>query len=428
MAFVANLINSSRLSTSILIRILLFSGLFTLTITTIQLGIDYKTRLNEATQEAARTASLFSASLGRAIWELNTPALKDNARSLFKAGYYSYIEVVEDLNSSLISIGKRQTNAQETIVVLLPFTYKDKANNDKVVNAGELLYQIDIQRVEQKVINDLYLILISQFIKTFLVSIFILYILHKTIICHINEIVSWLERFNTETPFVPMVKKTKNTNDNEMLKLKSTINSMGLNVYRGTNELEKLVEQRTTELEQANLALKQLAYTDSLTGIANRVAFFEKADEELRRSRRLSYDLGLIMLDLDHFKSINDTYGHDAGDKVLKLVTESMQGCLREEDTIGRLGGEEFAIIVPGANKQGMHKLATRIQASLELNDFSFLDQEKKVTVSIGYTKVNTGELFKTALKRADQHLYTAKNSGRNNFVTDNEFLYQVVN
>lgn len=429
MAFLSHLITSSRLSTSILVRILLFSGQFTLAITSLQAYLDYESRIDGATQDAARTVKLFSESIGRSIWELNHPNTNEQAQSLFNAGYFSYIvieldiEATKSLGKATISLGKSRNTSEEQHVVPLTFSF-----SGQVFDVGDLVYEVDNQRIKQKVINDLYLILISQFIKTFMVSIFILYILHRTVIRHINEITNWLNAFKSDSRFQPMLSTIDMADDNEMVKLKSQISNMGAMVHQHTVELESIVEQRTAELEEANSALKKLAYTDSLTGVANRTAFFEKADKELRRSRRLSYDLGLIMLDLDHFKSVNDNYGHDAGDEVLKRVTQSMSKCLREEDTLGRLGGEEFAIIVPGADKQGMHKLATRLHESLNLQDFSFLEQNKKITVSIGYTKANTNEPFKAALKRADEHLYTAKESGRNNSVTDKEFVYRVIN
>ena len=428
MAFLSHLINSSRLSTSILIRILLFSGLFTLAITSFQLYIDYESRLNEVTQDASHTVELFSKAIGRSIWELNSDQTAEQLQSLLNAGYFSYVEVneVDVSDSKLIasfSLGEKQNSSQKQHIIPLSYSF-----SGRVHNIGNMAYEIDSKRIEQKVINDLYLILISQFIKTFMVSIFILYILHRTIIRHIDEIANWLNAFKSDSRFQPMPSTIDQADDNEMVKLKSQISNMGAMVHQHTVKLESIVEQRTAELEKANAALKNLAYTDSLTGVANRTAFFEKANKELKRSRRLSYDLGLIMLDLDHFKSVNDNYGHDAGDEVLKLVTHSMSKCLREEDTLGRLGGEEFAIIVPGADKQGMHKLARRLHESLKLQDFSFLEKNKKITVSIGYTKVNTNEPFKSALKRADEHLYSAKESGRNNSVTDKEFVYRVIN
>ncbi|WP_206484271.1 diguanylate cyclase [Thalassotalea sp. G2M2-11] len=172
--------------------------------------------------------------------------------------------------------------------------------------------------------------------------------------------------------------------------------------------------------------LEKLAYTDSLTGVANRMAFFQQTEKEINRSRRLSYDVGLMMLDLDHFKQINDTCGHDAGDKVLKAVASSLEACLREQDTLGRLGGEEFAIIVPGADKNGLFNLANRLLEAVRQLTFVFLAQDRGISVSIGYTVLKLNEDVSTALKRADNHLYQAKSSGRDKFCTDPEYICKI--
>jgi len=181
----------------------------------------------------------------------------------------------------------------------------------------------------------------------------------------------------------------------------------------------------TNITQQKNL--EKLAYTDSLTGITNRVAFFYDAEKELSRSKRLFYAVGVMMLDLDYFKQVNDNYGHDAGDKVLIKVANKLNSCLREQDCIGRIGGEEFAIIVPGADKLGLHNLATRLQGAIEQLEFTFLKKDKKITISIGYTVIKNKETFKSALNRADKHLYSAKSNGRNCFVTDKEFVPNIV-
>jgi diguanylate cyclase (GGDEF)-like protein len=173
--------------------------------------------------------------------------------------------------------------------------------------------------------------------------------------------------------------------------------------------------------------LENLAYTDGLTGIANRVAFFLTAEKELNRARRMAYDIGVMMLDLDYFKSINDSYGHEAGDEVLQKVANALDGCLREVDCVGRIGGEEFAIVVPVADKSGLYNLAKRLQASISLLSFNSIPNEREITISIGYTMLKTNETFKAALSRSDQHLYAAKTNGRNCFITDHTFIPKVV-
>jgi diguanylate cyclase (GGDEF)-like protein len=392
---------------------LLFSGLFTVIITAIQLSLNYQKeteRLQALSQQLAENNVPF---LSREIWEMHYRGANDTAIHMMRSSLYKSITIKDEKGKTLVFLGKKNINApQKRLQLTFEFT-------GLTAIVGTLEYQIDTDMVKQNIKDDFFIIIISQFIKTFFVSIFILFIIHNLVIRHLNEISDWLNSFKAESSFNPLLLETDKGSDNEMIKLKSAINEMGQQVYEYTASLEKMVAERTKELEK-------LAYTDSLTGINNRGAFLQASKEELSRSRRLSYDVCVMMLDLDHFKVINDTYGHDAGDNVLKEVSQAMSNCLREEDTLGRIGGEEFAIITPGADKVAMHKLASRLQQSISLLNFSFLPEGKNITVSIGYTKINNDEEFKSALKRADEHLYAAKASGRNTFVTDKVFVTSI--
>jgi diguanylate cyclase (GGDEF)-like protein len=413
-AFLSKLINTSRLSRVLLIRILLFSGLFTVIITAVQLSLNYQKETEQLQTISKQMTEKNAPSLARATWELNTQEVIDISTYLMQIGLLKSITIKDENGETLSFLGEKDIEAHQTSIDL-QFEY-----SGRTFNVGTFEYQINTDIVKRRIKDDFLIILISQFIKTFFVSIFILFIIHNLVIRHLNEISNWLNSFKPESSFSPLTLEAHKGSSNEMVKLKSAINDMGQQVHKHTTGLEKIVAERTAELEK-------LAYTDSLTGINNRSAFLQASNEELSRSRRLSYDVGVMMLDLDHFKAINDIYGHDAGDKVLKQVSQAMSNCLRKEDTLGRIGGEEFAIITPGADKGAMHKLASRLQQSIALLNFSFLPEDKNITVSIGYTRVSNDEDFKAALKRADEHLYTAKASGRNIFITDKGFIPSIV-
>ena len=410
----ARLVNTSRLSASLLIRILFFSGFFTLIIVAVQLFLNYQNETEELERESQQFVENVKPSLARSVWELNYQQAMSITDVVMRTGLFKSIIVKDYEGNTITFLGKKNIEAHQKSVEL-PFKF-----GLRTVVVGTFEYQIDTDIVKQKIISELTFIIISQFMKTFFVSIFILFIMHNLIIRHLNEISNWLNSFKPESPFSPLALEADKGSDSEMVKLKSAISDMGQQVHQHITGLEKIVAERTAELEK-------IAYTDSLTGVKNRRAFFQASNEELSRSRRLSYDVGVMMLDLDNFKVINDIYGHDAGDEVLKQVSKAMSNCLRNEDTLGRIGGEEFAIITPCSNKGGMHKLASRLQQSIAFLNFSFLPEDKNITVSIGYTKVSNDEDFKAALKRADKHLYTAKSSGRNTFITDKEFVPSIV-
>ncbi|MBA6370739.1 diguanylate cyclase [Colwellia sp. BRX8-4] len=407
-------------------RILLISGICSVISISIQLIIEYEYEKRILDINIEEVAHSYKDILNLQIYDFNDPALQEtldsivNFESISRARIKTKIDGVE--NAIKMESGEHPINNETFGFGLI---ISDGYNNFGNPILLELVANLSI--AENKVVDKLFLIVFSQGIKTFIVSLFILLFIHQLVIRHIQEISNWFALYDPTSPFTPLKINPKSKKNNELDNLKISVNEMGKQIYQHASSLENIVAQRTEELEKSKSELEKLAFTDHLTGIANRNAFFKQADEELGRARRLSYVLGLMMLDLDNFKSINDNYGHDAGDEVLKVISKAMNDCLRKQDTLGRIGGEEFAVIVPGTDKVGMHRLAKRLQASIELQKFSFLGENKKVTVSIGYTKVNQNELFKSALKRADEHLYTAKNNGRNQFITDKEFVPSIV-
>ncbi|MCY1405446.1 putative diguanylate cyclase YdaM [compost metagenome] len=164
---------------------------------------------------------------------------------------------------------------------------------------------------------------------------------------------------------------------------------------------------------------RQKALIDPLTGLANRAAWSERLDKELLDRRHSGADLLLAMLDLDHFKHINDNYGHLAGDKVLKIVANELRKRLRPTDFIARFGGEEFVLLVPATPLGTGVKLAEALRGAVEACPFHFKSEPVTVTVSIGITAFKPGERSEQVLQRADQALYRAKNAGRNRVETD---------
>lgn len=169
--------------------------------------------------------------------------------------------------------------------------------------------------------------------------------------------------------------------------------------------------------ERSDEETSRLATTDSLTGVFNRRTFIELADQELARSRRAGTPLSLMMLDLDHFKRVNDSFGHLTGDEVLVAFTRLIKDCVRRGDLVVRYGGEEFCVLLPGTTLAAATALAERIRAACSAQ--SLTAQAFKVTVSIGLTayagdsSTSLGDL----LARADEALYLAKDQGRDRVI-----------
>jgi len=173
-----------------------------------------------------------------------------------------------------------------------------------------------------------------------------------------------------------------------------------------------------TESKRLQAMLEEQASTDPLTGAMNRSRMEERARFELLRSDRFGDKLTLVIMDLDHFKVVNDTYGHNAGDKVLRKFYEIAQSCLRSIDMLARWGGEEFVVLLPETGPAGARIVADRIR--LKLAEYPF-ESDIRVTVSMGVAGHREDEPFFALLERADSALYEAKQAGRNLVVVDAE-------
>jgi diguanylate cyclase (GGDEF)-like protein len=164
----------------------------------------------------------------------------------------------------------------------------------------------------------------------------------------------------------------------------------------------------------------KLAVTDPLTGTFNRRTFLELAEKEISRARRSKEPLSLVLFDLDHFKAINDKYGHPAGDHVLKRFVQVAKMCLRQEDLLVRYGGEEFCLLLPQTNTNDAATMAERIRGATEYSSFSFVDGKStrpiNVTVSGGVAQLgdDPDEDIDALIARADEAMYAAKEAGRN--------------
>jgi len=173
------------------------------------------------------------------------------------------------------------------------------------------------------------------------------------------------------------------------------------------------------QVAEAEENLRSLAMIDALTGIFNRGELMSRAEEEMSRVTRhgatgTNGNLSLVMLDIDHFKKINDEYGHQAGDAVLRQMSDRIKEGLRLYDTLGRYGGEEFLMLLPNANLDSACKVAERIRCSVAEKPFSFKEQLIYATVSLGISSITSGITLSNAIEVADQALYKAKQNGRN--------------
>jgi diguanylate cyclase (GGDEF)-like protein len=200
--------------------------------------------------------------------------------------------------------------------------------------------------------------------------------------------------------------------------LADAFNAMSHRVRDLVENLEEKVRQRTEELARINRELDDknkdleiLSQTDRLTGLCNRHKLDEVLRAELRRVRRYRKPFSVIMLDVDHFKKVNDTFGHHAGDEVLARLAGTLTGHARETDTVGRWGGEEFLIVCPETDLDVAMRLAERLRRGVEETDFPATGG---ITASFGVASGSGEDEFESLTRRADEALYRAKQAGRN--------------
>ncbi|MDZ7819720.1 MAG: diguanylate cyclase [Aliarcobacter sp.] len=226
-----------------------------------------------------------------------------------------------------------------------------------------------------------------------------------------NQIVkqeSWL-RYIKDLPEVDRIVKIKNYLHEERI---FTIN---VEYYENKEHYYVFSLTDITQIKEKSNLLEYQASHDKLTGLFNRNKFDEFYIKEVKRSRRYNTDLSIIIFDVDNFKTINDTHGHQSGDIVLKEISQIISLHIREQDVAVRWGGEEFLILLPHTNLDGATTVAKKIRINIEENEFTEL--KLKLTASFGVSELNTDDNDESLILRADKFLYEAKNSGKNRVI-----------
>ena len=187
--------------------------------------------------------------------------------------------------------------------------------------------------------------------------------------------------------------------------------------------LRSKLRERNKELKDALIVIQDMANQDELTGLSNRRHLFDILKQETDRENRAQGPLSICLLDVDHFKKVNDQYGHQVGDLVLKRISEAISHSLRAIDSFGRYGGEEFLLVLPQTDVQGALVKAERIREIVQRVDFSDIEHNFIATVSIGIAQYCEKESIDETIYRADTALYSAKRQGRNCCVSEEKPL-----
>ncbi|MCX6052498.1 MAG: EAL domain-containing protein [Campylobacterales bacterium] len=191
-------------------------------------------------------------------------------------------------------------------------------------------------------------------------------------------------------------------------------------------ELEEKVEEKTKELKHQSETLDHLAHYDSLTGLPNRLLFLDRLKQAIKHAKRRNKNVTILFLDLDRFKEVNDTFGHEIGDKLLKEVAIRLLHCVRDEDTIARLGGDEFTIILEDVGQNEVIRIAKNIIKAMQ-EPVYIRNQELYTTFSVGISSYpEDGNTSSILIRNADTAMYKAKENGKNNYEFYNSKMTEV--
>jgi len=236
------------------------------------------------------------------------------------------------------------------------------------------------------------------------------YLLGLTIVGPLNRLIQGADKVasgDLEVRLPPMT-------GGELGFMTSVFNHMVERLRQGRDKLAAV----NTALEERNIELRELSVTDSLTGLFNRVHLQESLVNELARSERHQHEFGILMLDIDHFKEFNDTFGHLAGDEILQKVASIFKSSTRKCDYVARYGGEEFFVMLPETPMDETVAAAERIRSSVENETFTQDGKKIRITISVGVSLYPLhGKGAETLIKYADEALYKAKKTGRNRVV-----------
>jgi diguanylate cyclase (GGDEF)-like protein len=395
----------------------------TLFITSMQFFGEYIKTQDSIQNELKQLEETVRTSISTSLWQYNQNQLDSLIAGLVKMPIIEGVDIFDENNKVVIS---KRSYGLESIPLSVFDTRSDLSwmLNGKNIVLGKLVLYSSSEVVLDRVLFGFLLIAITAIIKLTVLFCLFIWAFNRYLAIPLKELMSQVNKVQL-SPNISKRINLSNTESNELSQLQEHMNTMLSSMQTDRERLledekskrdwlEEAVEKRTKELQTLNEKLKELAARDSLTHVLNRGSFFDTAQHLLLLAQRRKAPVSFILMDLDHFKVINDTYGHFTGDKVLIHFAQTLQNLLRKSDLIGRVGGEEFAIFLSDTDIDGAFKLADKIRQLIADSTLHIDGQDISYTVSLGVGSSEPAdnsidELF----KRADVKLYGAKDKGR---------------
>lgn len=380
--------------------ILLFSSVVTLILTAAQLYRDYTYDLFLIDERFNDITATNKEILEKNVWLLNHQSIDLLLDGILRHYDIVYLEITNEDGDVTLAKGSLPDGDIRQIIIPLTYLYRGKSHA-----LGAFKVVATLEYVYQRLMDTAFIILVTQAIKTFLVSLFIIFIVWFLITRHLDTIREYglnLDLENKPAKLKLNRKENRWTRKDELNQVVHSLNSMRKKLY-----------QSYCDIEHQSLH-------DHLTGLPNRRLLEDRLIHELQQSERIQQYGALLFVDLDHFKLLNDSLGHNTGDEVLRVIAKRFKSVVRQGDTVTRIGGDEFIILLsmlsPNSTEasQEAQQIARKIQKQLNEN-FHLKGHDYRITASIGIT------LYKgisvdcdSILKHADNAMYQAKADGRN--------------
>lgn len=372
--------------------------------------------------------------LEHALWDVNDPQVDVVLGGIAQMRDVAWVSLVDENQ-------KRRSRGVLPEGATLERRYPLAIEGAEGVSLGELHVvlkrDIGLERAEARVIRGSLTLLLTLAIA---VALFV-HLMNEHLVRPLGRLAAGVAAYSPDRDVAPSGRTPDDPGPTttEIRVLAEALDAMHSRIRRDSNELahlaedleiqqeqmEAVVQQRTAELEEKNrelatqaATLESIANTDALTGAASRRKLLELGRRECARSLRDARPLTVLALDIDHFKQVNDMHGHAAGDLVLKIVVACCQSQLRNNDVLGRLGGEEFAVVLPGADATSAQRVAERIRERIAMTPIVLEAHTVHVTASIGMATFDGAKPFESLLADADAALYRAKREGRNRVVS----------
>lgn len=408
---------ASGLARRMLLWILVISATMALMATSVQLFFDYRRDMSDLEQGMHYIEKNQLPGLADAAWNFNVAGLRVQLDGIGHSPWVAGATVrYGPSQSAELTTGEIDFDGRTN------FEFPLRRNG---VLVGQIYIAPNLHALYVRTIDRIAVVLATQGVKSLVISFSILLLTTGMITRHLTQMADFAKSFEPGKELTPfMLRRDPRTPRDELTVLADGLNNAYRRLYtahefevRHNEILSEEVALRTAELREAHQNLAKLAVTDKLTGLVNRLGLEESFTREIACAESCNQPMAVIMTDIDKFKLVNDTWGHQVGDTVLQEFASILTREAGGSDVISRWGGEEFLILCPRTNLEQAFLLAERMRASVAAHVFSVAGGK---TSSFGVTVFRSGDTEETLVKRADDALYRAKEGGRNRIEREN--------